>query len=135
MLSKEKSKRFESLMRVPSYAAADHRFFLDENGRDSRLAALPRKERRKFEAAGKRISVAYHRVLQSIIRSGAGYPVDQLLRQLAFEYTHRYASSGLHNQPVSFNYFEAFCNIKFIDNSFAPYTQPACHLSVLDEDC
>jgi hypothetical protein len=63
---------------------------------------------------------AYRRILLGIRQSGAGYPVDQLLRQLAIEYTHRYASAGVGSQPVSFNYFEAFCDIKLIENSVAP---------------
>lgn len=121
----DKRKRLKNLSKVPSFAAIDHRFFLDKNGRDSRLANLPRKERRKLEAAGKRIGAAYGRLLQGMNSSGAGYPVDQLLRQLAIEYTHRYAASGLHNQPLNFNYFEPFCEIKLIEQSVAPYAEPA----------
>ena len=40
------------------------------------------------------------------------------------EYTHRYAASGILNQPVSFNYFEAFCVIRLIEKSTAPFAEP-----------
>jgi hypothetical protein len=124
MESKDKHKRFANLTRVPPIAALDHRLFLDENGRDRRLAVLPRRERRKIAAERRKIASAYRDVVNSIMESGAGYPVDQLLRQFAFEYTHRYASAGLASQPVSFNYIEAFCDIRLIDRSVAPYTYP-----------
>jgi hypothetical protein len=109
---------------VPPFAAIDHRLFLDENGRDRRLPALPRLERRKIAAEVRKIASAYRDVVNSIKESGAGYPVDQLLRQFAFEYTYRYASAGLTSQPISFNYIEAFCDIRLIDGSVAPYTHP-----------
>ena len=119
-----RTKRSEELQKVPPIAAVDHRFFLNEKGKDSRLSNLPRETRRKMKAEAKKIGTKYVQIMKLIRESGVGYPVDQLLRDLAVEYTHRYASSGLMNQPVSFNYFEAFCAIKLIEGSFAPYAQP-----------
>src|SRR5271163_4919712 len=131
MPANDKLKRFDNLRQVRDVAGLDHRFFLDENGKDRRLAQLSRHERRKLAAETKKTVAAYRRILLGIHQSGAGYPVDQLLRQLAIEYTHRYASAGVHSQPVSFNYFEAFCDIKLIENSVAPYAQPVPELDHL----
>lgn len=117
--------RLSKLRLVPTMAARDHRFYLNEEGRDRRLQALSRAERRKLAKAGRSISTKYHRHMQAIAKSGAGYPVDQVLRQMAIEYTHRYAASGLYNQPMSFNYFEPFCEIDLIDGSIAPYAKPS----------
>lgn len=66
-----------------------------------------------------------------MVNSGAGYPADRLLRELATEYTHRYAASGINNQPVNFNYFEPFCEIGFLDATIAPYAKPAPELDHL----
>jgi hypothetical protein len=118
-------KRLSVLGTVPSFAAADHRLFLDEHGNDTRLRSLPRAARRQIKADGKKLFASYKKLLHGIAKSGAGYPIDQLLRQLAIEYTHRYMASGLYTQPASFNYFESFCNIQFVENSVAPYAEPA----------
>lgn len=119
-----KDKRFEELRKVPAFAAFDHRLFLDDQGNDRRLSSLPRKDRRQLKAAGRKIGLKYKKIMQEMRRSGVGYPADHLLREMAFEYTHRYASSGLMNQPVSFNYFEPFCSIRLIEGSVAPYVVP-----------
>ena len=131
MPASDKSKRLAKLRQIPPIAGLDHRFFLDENGKDPRLAELSRHERRKLAAGTRRLSAAYRRILLNLHQSGAGYPIDQLLRQLAFEYTHRYASAGIGSQPVSFNYFEPFCDIKLIENSVAPYALPVSELDHL----
>ncbi len=119
-----RDKRLNELRKVPLSAAIDHRFFLDEHGNDSRLSKLPREERRKIKADGLKLSKKYVQIMRSIWTSGVGFPVDKLLRRFAVEYTHRYASSGVMNQPVSFNYFEPFCAIRLIDSSVAPYAEP-----------
>ena len=131
MPTSDRLKRLNNLRRVPRIAGLDHRFFLDENGKDRRLAQLSRHERRKLAVETKKIVAAYRQLLLGIHQSGAGYPVDQLLRQLAIEYTHRYASAGVGSQPVSFNYFEAFCDIKLIEDSVAPYAEPVSELNHL----
>lgn len=74
--------------------------------------------------ASRKIGKEYNRILQSLSKSGAGYLSDKILRQLTIEYTHRYASSGVYTQPVSFNYFEPFSDLKLIDGSVAPYMWP-----------
>lgn len=66
--------------------------------------------------------------MNGIANSGAGYPVDRLLHDLALEYTNRFASSGTETQPVNFNYFEAFCDIKLIPNNVAPYAIPVAEI-------
>jgi len=60
--------------------------------------------------------------LAKLKRSGTKFPADKILRELAIEYTHRYASSGIYNQPISYNYFEPFLHIKLIDGA-APYAE------------
>ena|ERR1019366_8561583 len=119
-----RDRRFDELRKIPPFAAVDHRFFLDEKGQDSRLSRLPRKMRQKIKAEGIKLAKKYGQIIRSIRQTGVGYPADQLLRDLAVEYTHRYASSGVMNQPVNFNYFEAFCAINLIDGSVAPYAKP-----------
>lgn len=119
-----RDKRFDQLRKVPRYAAADHRFFLDANGKDRRASALTRNERRLMKKEGEAIAKKYKQIQEKLRKSGVGYPIDQQLRDFFIEYTNRYATSGLYNQPASFNYFEPFCSIELIDNSYAPYTRP-----------
>jgi hypothetical protein len=122
---KGRDARLAKLKTVPPIAARDHRLFLDDNGRDPRLQALPRNVRRQLKCGAKQLAAAYNRVLRDLDTSGAGYQPDQFLRQMAREYTFRYADSGLHTQPVNFNYFEPFCEIAFFEKSVAPYAAPA----------
>ena len=119
------SKRLSKLQEVPLIAALDHRHFKDAEGNDRRLQALSRHERRKLAVESKRLRREYERIIRQFSKTGVGYPVDNLLRELCLEYTHRYATAGLFSQPVNFNYFEPFCNIDLIKESFAPYAEPA----------
>ena len=121
----DKSRRFEKLRTVPLFAALDHRLFLNKNGEDERLASLPRNQRRKIHADSKRIWQEYKNILDRINKSGVGYMVDHQLRRFLEEYNNRYSMSGIFTQPLSFNYFEAFCEIEIIEKSYAPYTRPA----------
>ncbi|MDE8347369.1 MAG: GIY-YIG nuclease family protein [Acidocella sp.] len=119
-----RNKRLDELRKVPYFAAVDHRLFLDKERQNSPIANLPQDVRRKIKVDAKKLATKYTGILHSIRHSGVGYPIDQLLRDLAIEYTHRYATSGLFNQPINFNYFEPFCAIKLIENSVAPYAEP-----------
>lgn len=116
-----REKRLGILREVPFLAQLDHRLFQDQNGGHPALEMGTRKERRLREKAAKKLAERYHRHLLSLRDSGAKFPVDQFLRQLAMEYTHRYAGSGTRTQPTSFNYFEPFLNIKFFPESIAPH--------------
>jgi hypothetical protein len=87
--------------------------------------------RQKLKVEGRKIGDKYRQIIKAISQSGVGYPVHQFLRDLAIEYTHRYASSGVANQPANFNYFEAFCAIKLIGGSVAPYAEPVEELDHL----
>ena len=124
MTSKEAKIRLSELYKIPIVAQIDHRHLLDDQGDHPLLTNLPRNRRRKIKAQTKKIVKQYHLIMQRNALSGAGYPVDQFLRDLVTEYTHRYASSGTGTQPVSFNYLESFCNVKLIKGSFAPYAEP-----------
>jgi hypothetical protein len=119
-----REERLSDLAKVPTIASVDHRYFLDEDGRDVRTSSLPRRLRKRMEAEGRRIAGRYNQILRRLCTSGVGYPVDKLLRSMAVEYTHRYAASGTMTQPVSFNYFESFCSIRLIEKSTAPYAEP-----------
>lgn len=121
----DREKRISELKKVPLVSGVDHRHLLNGKGELDHIANLPRNERRKLKAESKKLSQQYTKILRGLINSGAGFPNDQLLRQMAIEYTHRYASSGLFNQPTSFNYFEPFCHIKLIKGSVAPYMEIA----------
>jgi hypothetical protein len=122
---KGRDARLAKLKTVPLIAARDHRLFLNDKGKDPRLQALPRNVRRRLKTEAKQLAAAYNRVLRDLDTSGAGYQPDQFLRQMAREYTFRYADSGLHTQPLNFNYFEPFCEISFFEKSVAPYAAPA----------
>ena len=124
MAIEDKKRRLSELTKIPAIARADHRHMLDEQGQHPIISNLSRKERRKLEADSKKLAVKYRNTILSIRKSGAGYLVDELLRNLAIEYTHRYASSGTNNQPVSFNYFEPFCEVKLFPGTVAPYAKP-----------
>nr|WP_321445685.1 GIY-YIG nuclease family protein [uncultured Cohaesibacter sp.] len=113
--------RFSELKKIPKIAQLDHRLLLDENGRPAWEKKLTRNERRKLNSEGKKIGQQYNRVLRSLSDSGVGFPVDQTVRHMAVEYTNRYASSGTQNQPISFNYFEPFYDIKLMKGTVAPY--------------
>ena len=117
-----KKLRLSELAKIHPLGAIDHRRFKNDDGRFSLLDNMPREARRKLKAESKRLAQSYTRILQQLSQSGAKFPVDQVLRQMAREYTHRYASSGIYTQPTSFNYFEPFLHIKLIGN-IAPYTE------------
>ena len=120
-----KNQRLDSLRQVPLIAGLDHRYFIDKDGKDSRFKNLSRKERRKLAIESKRIGREYERIVCQFSKSGAGFPVDKILRELCLEYTGRYARTGIFSHPVNFNYFEPFCKIGLIENSVAPFVAPA----------
>lgn len=120
-MNSAREKRLDILREVPFLAQLDHRLLQDKNGRHPVLEMGTRKERRLRAKAAKKLTERYNKHLVSLRDSGARFPVDQFLRQLAIEYTHRYASSGLRTQPISFNYLEPFLNIAFFSESIAPY--------------
>jgi len=121
----DREKRISELKKIPLIAGVDHRHLLNGKGELEHISNLPRNIRRKLAAQSKKLSRKYRIILKRLFSSGAGFPNDQLLRQMAIEYTHRYASSGISNQPTSFNYFEPFCHIKLIQGSIAPYMKIA----------
>lgn len=114
-------KRFSELAKVPLFAAIDAKLLAEGTGRNPLTENLSRKDRRRVEMQSKKLVEKYNRLIKHLRSSGVKYPIDQLIRQLAVEYNNRYASSGLMTQPVSFNYFEAFCQIRLFEGSFAPY--------------
>ncbi|CDZ73794.1 Putative phage-derived protein [Neorhizobium galegae bv. orientalis] len=120
-----RKSRFRELSKVPPFAARDHRNTIGPDGKNKLLDGLNRRQRRALDRDTKRLVAEYNRILGEIKNSGAGFPVDKILHELCYEYTHRYASSGLYSQPLSFNYFEAFCDIKLHENSVAPFAKPA----------
>lgn len=119
-----KKERLEALTKIPALARLDQRLMVDENGNLPFMSRLTKQERRQLDAEVKKIAKKYKDILKKINDSGAGFPVDKLIRELATEYTHRYASSGTNTQPLNFNYFESFCNIRLFSNSIAPYAVP-----------
>lgn len=120
----DRTKRLREFRKIPPLAQLDHRRFLDKSGNLTLLSHLSRKERRRIKVESKKIGFQYQQIINSMTQSGPGFPVDQLLRSMAIEYTHRFASSGTEHLPISFNYFEPFCEGKLITKSFAPYMIP-----------
>jgi hypothetical protein len=123
-----KKKRLDKLARIPPIAQLDHRLLLDKNGELPFLSQLTKNERRKLDKNTKELTAKYLDILDKIKKSGVGFPIDKLIRELAYEYTHRYANSGVGTQPLSFNYFESFCNIRLFSKSFAPYAIPTTEI-------
>lgn len=117
----DRKKRLSEFERIPFFAQLDHRRFLDDSGELPFLKVMSRRDRRKLKADSKKIGRQYREILERISRSGVGFPTDQLLRSMAIEYTHRFASSGTEHLPVSFNYFEPFCEGRLLPQSVAPY--------------
>ena len=119
-----RKSRLGSLSTIPILARVDSRLLIrDQESYQANLATLTRKERRELKRHTKRVCSQYNKILKKISKMGAGFHVDQLFRQMAIEYTHRFASSGTYTQPTSFYYFESFYNIKLIKNSYAPYVE------------
>lgn len=116
-----RNKRLNNLNKIPDIAGMDHRFFLNESGNLVSHEGMTRNQRRLLRIEAKKIFAQYISICKKIQSSGVGFPVDKIIRSMALEYTNRYASSGINNQPISFNYFEPFCEIKLIKDSFAPY--------------
>ena len=116
-----RKNRLNELDKIPRLARLDHRLFLNESGTLMWREEMTRNERRLLKAETKKIAFHYSKIFEKLQNSGVGFPVDQTIRSMAIEYTSRYASSGTENQPISFNYFEPFCEIKLIKDSFAPY--------------
>lgn len=117
----DRSQRLKELKKIPPFARLDHRHLLNQDGKPVWQENLSRNERRKLKAEGKKIGLSYNKIIGELYNSGVGFPVDQTTRNMAAEYTHRFASSGTNNLPVSFNYFEPFLDAKLIPNSYAPY--------------
>src|SRR5690606_14223352 len=101
-VSNEKYKRLTALIHIPPIARIDHRHLMDGDGELPFLKNGTRKERRLRDRAARKLSDLYRANIINLQNSGARYPVDQTVRQMAIEYTHRYASSGPSNQPLSF---------------------------------
>lgn len=114
-------RRLSKLENIPLFAQLDHRHFLDANGKLPFVESMSRGERRKLKARAKAIGQKYIEIEKQIMKSGVGFPIDNCVRSMAIEYTNRFASSGTMTLPISFNYFEPFCESKIIPNSVAPY--------------
>lgn len=115
--------RLREFQKIPFFARLDHRLFLDNDGKLPFFKNMSRRNRRKLKADAARIAQNYRVILSQMNGSGVGYPTDQLLREMAIEYTSRFASSGTGHLPASFNYFEPFCEGKLIPDSVAPYME------------
>jgi hypothetical protein len=80
-----------------------------------RLAKRPRNQRRvEKKIMNKAWGVASGQMLADD-ESGAGYPIDKLLREYLVEYNNRTLGHGLMTMPSSFNVFEGFYEFKSID--------------------
>lgn len=112
--------RLSELSKISPLAGQDHRHFMNKEGSHSLFDGLSRTKRRILAAQAQKLAHEYNRVLKKLASSGVKFPTDKILREMAIEYTHRYASSGIYNQPLSFNYFEPFLHIKLLKQS-APF--------------
>lgn len=117
-----KKLRLSELEKMHPLGAVDHRNFKNENGIPFFWESMSRKNRRKLAAESDSLIKEYSRILRQLFQSGAKFPTDKILREMAIEYTHRYASSGIYTQPLSFNYFEPFLHLKLLKQA-APYME------------
>lgn len=115
-----RNERLSELGKVNPIGALDHRLLKNEKGEIPLFESMSRKERRDLEAGSRVIRKEYEKKIRDLISSGAKFPSDVLLREMAVEYTNRYANSGIFTQPINFNYFEPFLRIGLI-NGVAPF--------------
>jgi hypothetical protein len=87
---------------------------------DENVSQMPKWKRRKLKKFSDRLAQIYSNKLKNIQNNKTSLPVAALLREMAFEYTHRYASAGIQSQPTHFQFFEPFLHIKLIQQ-VAPY--------------
>jgi hypothetical protein len=104
--------RFKEIFK---HTVPDHRSipFLKE-----RLAKRPRNQRRFEKRIIAKALVAIHGQMLADSDSGAGYPIDNLLREYLLEYNDRALGHGLGTMPTSFNVFEGFYEFKTVDPAF-----------------
>jgi hypothetical protein len=107
-------RRLKAVKRIPTFARLDHRLPEAQSGYNKARAQLTRYQRRVGKRIARQIGAAYRSVQLDIRDSGAGYPVDQLLRAFALEYNYRFANSGTETQPINFNYIEAFLRLDIL---------------------
>ena len=81
---------------------------------DREVRKLPRKQRRYSE---KKVKYLLKR-LKTIMKSGAGLPMDQLLRSYFEEFNSRLGDQGPESMPTSFNVMEAFFQYNEEDSAF-----------------
>jgi hypothetical protein len=106
--------REDRLKAIGKHAIPDHRLI---PGLTERLAKRPRNQRRvEKKIINKALRVAYGQMLADN-ESGAGYPIDKLLREYLLEYNDRALGHGLDTMPSSFNVFEGFCEFKTVDDT------------------
>lgn len=127
----DRKSRMGEIAKIHPLARMDYRNTLNKAGRPFWEEGMTRKDRRILRAEGKKIGIQYTRIIKALYSSGVGFPVDQTTRQMAVEYTNRFASSGTGNLPVSFNYFEPFCDLKLINGTVAPYMVPVPEINHL----
>ncbi len=113
----EKIKRLEPAARILKRGVGDHRLHPEIQ---EQLASLPRAERRKRAKIARKIGVKQRAILRKIVSTGAGYPIDRVIRSFAYEYTHRYFTAGTMVLPASAQHLEPFLQIGAIDGTF-PY--------------
>lgn len=117
----DRRDRLGVLRKIPAFARLDHRHFLNEDGKLPHLQKLPRNKRRILIKESNRISRRYKQILSELYNTGLGFPLDQTVRQMAAEYTNRYAYACVESQPSSFVFFEPFFEVKMIERSLAPF--------------
>jgi hypothetical protein len=104
--------RFEEIRK---HAVPDHRLFPQEM---EKLDKRPRNQRRiEKKIVRKTLEVIYAR-WRSDHDSGAGYPIDQQLREYLHTYNDRALGHGLATMPSSFNVFEGFFEFQTYEHSF-----------------
>ncbi len=94
--------------------------FLSENEPvvDVVLDSLPRKTIKIAREKYRKIEKTFERIEKRTLSSGAGFPIDTLLRTMVVDINERLESTRQPN--ISFDYFSPFCSTKYISNIF-PY--------------
>lgn len=116
-MSSEKSDRLSELHKVSNFSAFNPEHVKEMN---SSIGQMPKWKQRSLRKGQAKIAKAYNYKMKKLYEGGANWSVDKLVREMAMEYTHRYASGGRSIQPSHFQFFEPFLHIKLIQQ-VAPY--------------
>jgi hypothetical protein len=113
--------RDERLKEIGKHSVPDHRLIPEEM---EKLDKRPRNERRLEKKIINKALAAVYVQMCADKESGAGYPIDQQLREYLLEYNDRALGHGLAAMPSSFNVFESFFEFRSNNTAYVFRIKP-----------